>query len=277
MLGDESNKYVTEFGVTHVMISDYFKDALEFEKNYVHMSPNKIGYECFCFQRWFVLNEYLKSINCSERIVYLDTDVLIYSNLTDYASKYLDDYDVSVCKEQGPQYTFILPNVLQDLCDFLMKNYADDQLLSELKKYYHDKFLSKGAYGGICDMTLLEWFVKTKKFFDTNIIRDNTIFDNSINASEGFKMRGNIKKVYKDKDGFYGLLSKGEKIYFNGLHFQGAAKRLMYKYYIGNLDFVPSKTKAAISYYKFSIVSSVGKFLKKTKLYDVSKKLLKKT
>ena len=44
-------------------------------------------------------------------------------------------------------------------------------------------------------MTLFEWFAKSQKFFDTNTMVDNGLFDNSVNQSEGFETHNKRKKL----------------------------------------------------------------------------------
>ena len=83
LLGDESNSWVQKHGFRHFNVSDYYGMAEKFNDVYVHMSPNPIGYERFCFQRWMVIKEFLDSCEEIDRFVYLDTDVLLYSILTE--------------------------------------------------------------------------------------------------------------------------------------------------------------------------------------------------
>ena len=61
LLGDESNSWVQKHGFRHFNVSDYYGMAEKFNDVYVHMSPNPIGYERFCFQRWMVIKEFLDS------------------------------------------------------------------------------------------------------------------------------------------------------------------------------------------------------------------------
>lgn len=57
LLGDKyNNKYPY---INHFLISDYFESAKEFSEVFFNYSPNKREYELFCFQRWFVIKDFL--------------------------------------------------------------------------------------------------------------------------------------------------------------------------------------------------------------------------
>lgn len=238
LIGDESNKYVEKYGVKHVFVKDYFSQAKEFEKYYSHMSPNPYGYEIFCFQRWMVLDEFVKSINYTGTLLYCDSDVLVFTNISEYAEKYFKGHDVSVNRRQGPQYTLITNDSLSELSSYMIDCFANPDTLDSLKKFYNDTFVARKIHGGVCDMTLLESFAKKKNFFDTNIIRDGAFFDNSTHQAEGFIKKGRLKKIIKKDGEYFGIKNTGEQVKFLGMHFQGLSKWYMYKYYLGNKSFV---------------------------------------
>ena len=279
LLGDHSNQWVLDQGFSHYMVSDYFTRAEQFEKVFVNMSPNPAGYECFCFQRWMILDEFLKERKDISSFVYLDTDVLLYTDITEYWEKHLKNIDVTVCKDQGPQYTFLNKKSLHELAEFMFCYYENNDASSKLKSYYYSNFIEANRYGGICDMTLLEWYAKTKNYQDTNVPIEGALFDNSINQSEGFAMSGKRKKI-KFKNGKpFGILINGKgDIQFLGLHFQGDAKWFMYRFYTGDPSRVRKRYKSYIAekMYKLKKVSwlLVGKLgLKNTvrKVINVKK------
>ena len=62
LLGDETNETLAkQVGAEHYLICNYFSKALEFEKIYKHYSTNSYNFELFCFQRWFVVDEFINS------------------------------------------------------------------------------------------------------------------------------------------------------------------------------------------------------------------------
>ena len=82
LLGDDSNQSIK--GVSHYHVKDYFENAQNFEDNYyLHMSSNSYGFELICYQRWFVIEEFIKQHDY-KMFWYLDSDVLIYGDLGKY-------------------------------------------------------------------------------------------------------------------------------------------------------------------------------------------------
>lgn len=274
-LGDENNKFVREFGAVHIPISENSAYAEKFAEKFVNMSPNPADYELFCFQRWFVLAEYLKKRDDIDKFIYLDSDVMLYCDITEYASKYFTDgYDLSVCREIGPQYTFFRTDALYRMCEYMKKYYHDPHFYGKLRDYYEERFVKGGDYGGICDMTLLGWFAQEQKTLDTNTISGGAVFDNSVNQSEGFEMKGKMKKIILSGGIPYGILKSGEKIQFLGLHFQGSAKWYMYRYYTGDASAVPSRLSSDIRLCKHNLKMLVWKPIVRLGLNKKLKELL---
>lgn len=275
LLGDESNMFVSRFGIRHIPINENFSYAEIFAEKFVNMSPNPAGYELFCFQRWFALAEYLEKRDDIEDFVYFDTDVMLYCDVTEYASKYFtQDYDISVCRGIGPQYTFFRKSTLYRMCEFMKKYYHEPSFYGKLCAYYDERFVKGGDYGGICDMTLLGWFAKEQNTLDTNRIADGAVFDNSINRSEGFVMKGKMKKVVLSGGLPYGILESGERIRFLGLHFQGAAKWYMYRFYTGDASAVPSRLSSDIRLCRHNLKMLVWKPIVRLGLNKKLKELL---
>mgnify|MGYP003292157105 CR=1 FL=1 len=200
LLGDSDNKCLEKLGIKHIMLSDYFDGAQKFADCFVNMSFNKADYELFCFQRWFVLNSFIKQEDITEPFVYLDSDVLIYSDLTKWANENFNNYDITVCKKEGPQYTFCTPDVLNQFCEYIYDCYTVPVMKQKIVDKY-EFYKAKYSYGGICDMTILELFAQNKKVLDTNVIVNGALFDNNVSCSEGFKME-NKRKTVKLEHGF---------------------------------------------------------------------------
>ena len=274
LLGDETNLFVKKYGANHIMLKDYFVAAEEFEKHYVNLSPNRADYECFCFQRWFIINEYVKSIGYEGRIFCLDSDSMIYCNLTEYNQRYLDGCDVTVCLKQGPQFTFITSEALNRFCEFIMAHYTQKDGFKKLQAYYNDR-IQKRLYGGVSDMVLLEWFAKANRSIDTKVVRDGAMFDNLFRKSEGYMMDGRHKKAELEDGKYYGYALNGERVRFLGLHFQGRTKWIMHRYYTGNPKNVPPKFVAEFRLKKYKWQFKMWKKIKKKKLDVFLKKIFK--
>jgi hypothetical protein len=71
LIGDISNDCY-DF-VEHHSFSNYFQGALDFSKIYRHYNTTSYEYEIFCFQRWYILLEFLVN-NQIEKCLYVDSD-----------------------------------------------------------------------------------------------------------------------------------------------------------------------------------------------------------
>jgi len=60
--------------VVHPIINDSFS---EFEKHYVHTSPNQKEFELMCFKRWFALKDFFAANQGIGRVLYIENDCLL--------------------------------------------------------------------------------------------------------------------------------------------------------------------------------------------------------
>jgi hypothetical protein len=130
--------------------------------------------------------------------------------------------------------SFITKLGLQNFIDMVIKTYSD-------KTYNFDMLANKfltitkfGTVGGICDMSLLQQFALNDdsgggftRVGEMMQIIDNATYDHNINVSDlDYDMLNGIKKlkIIDNKIAIYNnRLNK--YINFNGLHFQGMAKK----------------------------------------------------
>jgi hypothetical protein len=204
------------------------KGAKKFNEKYVHLSTVGFDFELFCFQRWFVLNEFMHKEKISA-CLHLDHDVLLYSNVT------LDQKEFSKASfaySFGTSgHCFFINDLKQfdKLCEFITSLYTNKKRLDGLRKMYEDR-LQKHLLGGVCDMTALKIFAheNPKLVMDVSKIRDSGIFDHNINASDGFETFCGLKKII-DKNGKpYSIVKDTKKIIpLKAIHLQGLAKSLM--------------------------------------------------
>ena len=193
LISDESTNHY-EF-VSHVKISNYYTKAEEFKRHYKHMSPNPYGYELFCFQRWFIIQDFAEKNNLNHFLC-LDSDVLIYCAIDSVFQKWLNS-DITICQPNGPQYTLFNRKSLQQFCNFMLSHYTQHEKYEQLKQWY-----SLIAFGGICDMTFIKYYAQTPTIHvvDTSEIFDASCFDVNMQSQQGFEIQGRIKKIYW-KDG----------------------------------------------------------------------------
>lgn len=285
LIGDERNKGIAD--VEHHLVSDYFESAEKFEKdNYVHMSKNTYQFELFCYQRWFVLQEFAER-NKVDFLWYMDSDFLIYENLDNYLKNLVGDNHVDVVgfdsSSSGsgdsfmPCFNRFSLRAIQEITAFFVKSYEDKEIFSILKSKWKKHHVEKLA-GGICDMTQL------KLFFDSNpsglSIVDaydsalDLVPDGNINSSlnyfhndEKFKTFLGLKHVRVEDFKAYGKMENGEEVQFVGSHFQGRAKRKMHYY---------SRRNYSPNNFLNIMTSSYQSFEKKSRYYLIkrAKKLL---
>lgn len=235
LIGDNSNNYY-KF-VEHDNITNYFNQALQFAKIYKHMSPNKLSFELFCFQRWFILKDFMVKNNI-QKCVYLDSDVMVYTNLTEEQKKF-SHFDFTISSKVGNPNCSFINNIeaLENYCNFLIKLYTDSELFKLLKLQLEEKSL-KGLKEGISDMTGFEEYFKTKlnNLGTLQHVIDDSTYDRNIRRSHGFEMDDNLKKIYWiNNQPFCKQLDSDKLIKFNTLHFQGSAKQYMKNHFKGDL------------------------------------------
>lgn len=224
LISDESTAHY-DF-IEHYNIDRYTAGLEAFAKVYVHMSVNPFHYELFCFQRWFVIRDFIRSQQMTHFLC-LDSDVLLYCNVDEVFHRYLS-YDYTICKEMGPCFSLFNATSIEKLCDYMLYLYTDPDAFKRLETFYENV-----VDGGVCDMTALTWYQKdvSDNVIDLVYPVDNACFDGNIADPMGFEMEKGKKKIYWKENLPYGnYLREGEMVRFYGLHLQGGAKHAMYKY-----------------------------------------------
>lgn len=239
-LGDKHNNHVTKFGIVHADYNDYFESANRFAKLYKHLSCNSEYTELKCFQRWISVAEYCEKNNIDGPIVLLDSDVLLYCSLDEYFHKYFAEYDMGVCGEYGPGYVFFrTPEIIKRLADFIITYYSNDEKRQSLQaEYAHLQEISGGTWG-ICDMNLMDRFIKEEhiRALDLCEVRDGCCFDNHLGKKDArfpLNQKGIKTIIMRETVPHCTNVLTGEEVRLLSLHFQGARKEIMYRYYTGD-------------------------------------------
>jgi hypothetical protein len=238
LIGDRSNDCY-DF-VVHREIDEFFQGAAEFENIYTHFSTQSPSFELICFQRWFILRDFLLA-NKIPRCLYLDSDTMLYTDVTQDSEKFAHfDFTLS---HQTSGCTFFLNRVeaLAGFCQFLMDVY------SKKDRYFYDKLVAHyavtrrhGLKGGVCDMTAFQLYGENHfgEIGEVAHIIDESVYDPAITISRpGFEMEGGVKKIVWRNDLPYGKhLRTGREIRFNSLQFHGSgSKSLISQFYTGKL------------------------------------------
>lgn len=237
LLGDASNN-VYDF-VEHRNLTDYFDGAAALEKIYKHYSTHGVGFELICFQRWFILRDFLAAQGL-DQCLYLDSDVMLYADVTGDLRKF-DEFDFTLCWDAiGCVFFLNRFQGLEQFCQFVMDIYGKKE------KYHYDRMVSHyavrtkhGLPGGACDMTAFQFFreINFGQIGEASRVIDGSIYEPNINLpNPGFAMENGVKKiVWKDGQPYGTYVRTGEAVRFNSLHFNGSAKRLMSSYFTGRL------------------------------------------
>lgn len=221
-LGDEDNQKVPY--ARHYLAKQYSSTAEEFKKVYVHMSTNPYEFELYCFQRWFIINEFAAEMGL-EHFLCLDSDVLLFCNVKEIFNKYLN-FDFSICGGYSPHVTLFNKRSLDNFCAYLTELYTNPEYLQRLAQRYQH-YRENNISGGNCDMTAFYYYQTdiSDNIKELTTISDNSCFDQNILDSDGFEMNNGFKEVYwKDGLPYCKFLDTGDHVRFYCFHFQGRAK-----------------------------------------------------
>ncbi len=243
----EPNKDNYDYAI-HEDINKYSGKAFKFQKYYKHYSTNVHNIEMFCFLRWFILEEFMAAHNF-EKCVYIDSDVLLYKNISEEAENF-NRYDFTLSNGQSPHTAFVNNFVfLKEFNEYLFECYTNDEWHKQSKQYFEQR-ISNGEPGGFCDMTLFSDFTRLGKFNvgDISEIVNDGRFDHNINVAEDFETEKGIKKIYwSDGKPFCKNKETGKFIEFKSLHFQGTAKNSVNQYFHGKIEISEESGKWKIS------------------------------
>jgi len=224
----------------HIEISKYERQTEKIRSVYKHHSSLGLEFELTCLERWFILLAFLTEKHI-ENCVYLDSDILVYSDLMPFADKF------STCDMTWYSYSahtnFINSiSALENYCNNIIDLYTD-RFPEQLKgKSYYYQVLSGKLNLNISDMTFFHDYnlrypgsllvitePNTSGNFDISM-EDTLIFASN---SDGFK-----QIQWKNNIPFACLKETGDWLPFITLHFQGKAKKILKEHFMsGNLKF----------------------------------------
>ncbi len=267
LLGDKSNNKYSY--IKHYLISDYFESARDFGEVYFNYSPNKEEYELFCFQRWFVINDFLIKHKITDTVLYCDTDTLLFHDISQHSNLF-SKYWATIEKDGTPCFVFINLSNIKKFCEIVKKLYSTDSGKAIIQKYISYLKSNNKKYG-ISDMTAWKYF---QTLYPDNVIyidkpildsSNDVIFcyDHNINCEDGFMYKNGKKEIQIINNIPYGIYNDGKKVMFCGLHFQGQAKLIMPQYYCGKMSvFTSIYWRCLINIIKQKIKNNIKYFLK---------------
>jgi hypothetical protein len=246
LLGDQNNAGLVNVvpKLQHELIN-MSGDAQKFKTIYVHRSEYRYEFELICFQRWFVLRDFMKKRGFHS-CLHLDSDVLLFSDISE-SGKRFDQYAMSLAHWGNPEkmgHTNFINGIetLQEFCDFMLKLYTSKEYAEQL-----DLHFLNNKWKPVSDMTALGMFYDLcpTRIADICDIQDDSMFDDRITfVPDGFEKASRLlKKVMKsiyftslrDQQGipFYRHKNYPQGVRLLSLHFHGGTKYMMKHFFNG--------------------------------------------
>lgn len=272
LIGDKANKHLDQY-CTHILAADSSNSIDAFAKVYQHSSTNSFHFEFICFKRWFLLLEFMQQRKL-EWVCTMDSDFMLYCSVDGFFESTVvpSNVEAAYCIPQqayedlrwtaSGHIAFVSVKFLEAFCAFVIQTYAADFSLFEKKINYH---LTQKKAGGICDMTLLYLYYlhHSEKVLNLLVLRNQHVFDHNINTAHNylpleFPKRGEYKDVKLHHGKVYAFNAENRKVFFNGLHFQGDAKKEMIHYYYDGIAILRHKVNRFINRVNNKVRRSVG-------------------
>jgi len=225
LIGDLANARFASDAVRHFRIDDYFESAARFAEVYKHQSDNAYEYELFCFQRWFILRDFMKASGIAG-CCYLDSDIMLYANVNDPA--YHNFTNV------WAMLTFNTLGTLEDLCYLIDIYFRNPDLQAYLLTYTR-----RLGYQGLNDMVFSSLYLEHWPQYKMNQdgVFGDSFFDGNIGhplyvvLPEGggaeVEMLDGKKKIYRVNGALYARAGENGWVRVNSLHFQAENKKYM--------------------------------------------------
>ena len=216
-------------------IDEYTSEVNDFTNNYVHLSTNPYQVELFCFTRWIILRNFM-SRHSTERVLYIDSDVLLYVNAQEEYENYFKEFESTLMHRTSGHTSYWSFDTITKFCNFILRMYNNKNTYEFVKLSSHYESRRKFSLdGGVCDMTALELYQYQNygKIGEMMFIRDDATFDHNVNAEDQyFKMKDGMKdiKMIDNKPFVYNNFL-GKNIQFKSLHFQGVHRKSEMKNY----------------------------------------------
>ena len=236
LLGDPENDRFAF--VTHVdtTAAPYASAAAELGAAYRHLSTNRVAFERFCFERWFVLQAAMRARGLDRALV-LDTDVLLYATEAEVVASHVGERPVGIGIPEvqepfvwvgAPHASYWTRGAVDAFCAFVLDAYRHGDAFDRKWAYHRENAIA----GGVCDMTALYLFARSldpEGLANPISIRDGAVFDHNLNVADNehpleFEMEGRYKWVGWRDGRPVGRTRSGELVRWLGLHLQGQAK-----------------------------------------------------
>jgi len=247
LIGDKTNDVFQYLGakVHHIDVQTLSSiEAKIFEKFFINYSTNNAYREYLCFERFFILKEFMKQYGF-EKIAYVDSDCVLLEDVSVIAKDI--SCGLSMQNVDSPYHmvscihnsilTIELCNAFMGLCRDIYVNKSKFHLIEDKVKWHKNNNIA----GGICDMTLCYFITRDHMvdgLIDMNIPiiynGEKCVFDHNIGVSYGFEGEqtyvmdvNQTKTLSKCGDKYYAKTVANEDIRLLSIHFSGSKKHIL--------------------------------------------------
>lgn len=229
VIGDGSNRY--DF-LEHHLILDHATEAEDFAKVYRHVAfPTRYDFMLFSFQRWFVLMNFMQRHGL-ESCLHIDPDVLLLRDLNELSLPANVEISLSATTAFGvsPHYNLVTNRVaLERYCSFVLEMYSPRPSITVRNTSMHAK-IAEGKRAYVTDMHAFAefWTSGGARVANLSAIIGGETWDANIASPDGFRFRRCAKAIdWVDGAAYCKLVSTGQRVRFNALHFNSTAKSWM--------------------------------------------------
>lgn len=231
VISDRVGPWVVIPGVHHFPFVNADKyGALEFRSVFVNYSCYSPEYAAIIFEKFFAIRA-LFAMYSVERLLYVDSDVLLFKSTEELSAAYPCDFTgTSVHMDNyatvSPGVLFMNPKVCDRICSDLMTAYGTAEGRTRLMELWERKKAIDPNFG-VCEMDFLAFLRDSGDFHYIAVNHGNPCVDAAIDNLEGCIGENGIKKIAFENGMPYGIREKtGEKVFFYNLHMNGGLKYL---------------------------------------------------
>lgn len=276
LLGDEYNK---QWCKDWHHVNEFPSERLnEFNRVFKNLSAYPDSWAVSVFKRFFLIYEYLLQNDYPDCVI-LDSDILLYKNLSEYEPFQNCDTALEIPKNQdmhalpagnGLRWTacagisYFTRDALCNFLDYCIDMYSNHLDELNVKWEAHQKY---NLYGGVAEMSLLYLWTKTlpadrvcnltivyqDSVFDANMCIPDCYLENEYAYNSILRIK-NMKWI--DDKPYCKRLSDGKMILFHALHFGDISKLYMYDLFTYQHVSFPVRFRGFLWYVR-SILASI--------------------
>lgn len=208
--------------------------AREFRVVFANYSSYGGSYAAVIFEKFFALRALFATYGL-KRVLYLDSDLLLFKPVRELAAIYGGDFsgtDSTADNHEtvSPHFMFLTPRVCERMCADLLATYGSPEGHERLKALWAHKKTMNLAWG-VGEMDFLAFLRDSGEFQFTRVNQGNPRVDASIQDAEGFLYADGMKIIAFENGLPYGILkATRERVFFHALHLQGYLKHLVLHY-----------------------------------------------